>query len=222
LPKPQLPIFLPAKSAGDVMPLVGERHLERAGALVDLGDVHDVRPGLPARERLRHPREREVDLAVGELCLRDDLDAALDDLDVEAHALVEALVDRRVVAGELGLDEPLQLQLDRIGRLALGRLRHRSSAAVSSAIVSSAIVSSAIVSSAIVSSAIVSSAAVSSAACLGCRVSAGSSSSPPHAAATSDSAANAAAASCEPPLRLVVLCFMVLLLPRGLGPVCVM
>ena len=39
--------------------------------------------------------------------------AALDDLDVQALGLVVALVDGGVVAGELGLGHPLQLQLDR-------------------------------------------------------------------------------------------------------------
>jgi hypothetical protein len=45
--------------------------------------------------------------------LRHDVDAALEQLHVEALLLVEALVDGGDVAGELGLVEPLQLQLDR-------------------------------------------------------------------------------------------------------------
>ena len=98
---------------------IGEAHLQGSGALVDLGDVGDVGTGFAAGERLGHPREREVDVAVRELRLRHDLDAALDDADVEAHVVVEALVLGGVVAGELGLGEPLQLQADRLWRLAV-------------------------------------------------------------------------------------------------------
>ena len=79
----------------------GERHLERAGALEDLGDVGDVRACLARCERLGHPGDREVGLAVGQHRLRHDV-AALEDLDVEAGVLVEALARPRRVAGELG------------------------------------------------------------------------------------------------------------------------
>ena len=94
-------------------------------------------PASRLAKRLGHPREREVDVAVGELLLRHDVDAALDDLDVEAPVVVEALLLRREVAGELRLDEPLQLQLHRdpvvvhsppgpVAPLAAGRCRrHR-------------------------------------------------------------------------------------------------
>ena len=71
-------------------------------------------------ERLRHPRDGEVGVAVGEHLLRHDVDRALEDLDVEALLLVEALLDGRVVAGELRLRHPLQLQLDGLRRVALG------------------------------------------------------------------------------------------------------
>ena len=47
----------------------------------------------------------------GQHRLRDDVDAALEDLHVEAVLLVEALVLGGEVARELGLGEPLQLQL---------------------------------------------------------------------------------------------------------------
>ena len=89
----------------------------------------DVGTLLPAGERLGHPGDREVDVAVGELGLRHDLDAALDDGDVEAHVLVEALVEGGVVAGELRLGEPLQLQAHLVGGLAVGHVvdRHQSS-----------------------------------------------------------------------------------------------
>ena len=84
LPKPQLPMFLPAKSAGVGDAGVGERHLQRARALEDLGDVDDVGARLAVWQRLRHPGDGEVGLAVGEHLLRHDVDAALEDLDVEA------------------------------------------------------------------------------------------------------------------------------------------
>ena len=100
-------------------PGVLERHLQRARALEHLSDVHDVRSGLPARERLRHPREREVHRAIRQLLLGHDVDAALDDVDVQAPILVEALLLCGEVAGELCLDEPLQLQLHRVGRRAI-------------------------------------------------------------------------------------------------------
>ncbi len=101
LPKPQLPIVLPAKSAGRGDAGIGERHLQRARALEDLGDVGDVGARLTAGECLRHPCDREVGVAVGELRLRHDLDATFEDLEVDALLLVEALVEGGVVAGEL-------------------------------------------------------------------------------------------------------------------------
>ena len=67
-------------------------------------------PASRVRERLGHPGDREVHRAVGQLLLRDDVDAALDDLDVQALVGVETLVLRREVAGELRLGEPLQLE----------------------------------------------------------------------------------------------------------------
>ena len=64
-------------------------------------------------QHLGHPGDRVVDVAGGEDVLRHDVRAAAHDLDVEALVLVVAFVDRRVVAGELRLRDPLQLQLDR-------------------------------------------------------------------------------------------------------------
>ena len=75
LPKPQLPIVLPAKSAGDVMPLSAKLTCSVPGALEDLGDVHDVGTGFTRLQCLGHPRDREVGVAAGEFGLRDDLDA---------------------------------------------------------------------------------------------------------------------------------------------------
>ena len=119
LPKPQLPTFLPRRSAGAADRLVLEGHLQRAGPLEDLADVGDLRALLAGGERLRHPGDRVVGLALGEHGLRHDVDAALEDLDVEALVAEEALVDGGEVAGELGLGDPLQLQLH-LGRPAAG------------------------------------------------------------------------------------------------------
>ena len=55
--------------------------------------------------------------------LRHDVDAALEDLRRRGPVLVVALVERGEVAGELGLGEPLQLQLDRRQRAGGGRRR---------------------------------------------------------------------------------------------------
>ena len=85
LPKPQLPIVLALEVGRRRDALVGEGHLQRARALEDLGDVDDVRAGLAGGERLGHPGDGEVDVAVGELLLRHDVDAAFDELDVEAR-----------------------------------------------------------------------------------------------------------------------------------------
>ena len=119
LPKPQLPMFLPAKSAGSVIAGVGERHLQGARALEGLGDVHDVGARLPRGQCLRHPGDGEVDGAVGELLLGRDVRRVLDQLDLQAAVGEESLVVSGEVAGELRLRHPLQLQLDRVGALAL-------------------------------------------------------------------------------------------------------
>ena len=59
-----------------------------------------------------HPGDRVVDVTGRQHVLRHDVRPALDDLHVQALVLVVALVDRGVVAGELRLGHPLQLQLD--------------------------------------------------------------------------------------------------------------
>ena len=56
-----------------------ERHLQRARALEDLGDVDDVGALLAGLQRLGHPGDGEVGLAVGQHLLRHDVDAALED-----------------------------------------------------------------------------------------------------------------------------------------------
>src|SRR3546814_1789098 len=68
----------------------------------------------------------DVGAAAGQHLGRCDVRAARLDLDVQVLVVVEALVLGDVVAGELRLGDPFQLQRDRVGgnRLA-GRERHR-------------------------------------------------------------------------------------------------
>ena len=103
---------------GDV--LVLERDLERRRALEDLGDDDAVGARLARREHARHPADAELGLAAGDDGRRNDLDRAGQDRDVEAFVPVVALVEGREVAGELGLWEPLELELDRLQRRGTG------------------------------------------------------------------------------------------------------
>ena len=101
------------------MPLSFQETDSGAGALEDLGDVDEVGARLPRLEDLRDPRDRELG-AVGRRAdlLRDDGRPAVDELDLEVLVLVEALLVRGEVAGELRLRRPLELQADlrRLGR----------------------------------------------------------------------------------------------------------
>ena len=119
LPKPHEPMRLPSKSATRLDAVAGPRDLQGARLLEDLRDVGQLDAGgLEGAEHLRHPGDREVDVAGDEGILRHDVAAGGDDLDVvEALLLEVALVERDVVAGELRLRQPLQLQLDRGERL---------------------------------------------------------------------------------------------------------
>ena len=119
LPKPHEPMRLPSKSAGDVMP----------SPLYDTWSVPDLWytcamsvSSAPVASRVPSTFGThaigEVDVARDEGVLRHDVAAGGDDLDVvEALFLEVALLLRDVVAGELRLRQPLQLQLDRRDRL---------------------------------------------------------------------------------------------------------
>ena len=76
--------LLAGQARGRGQPRVLPRDLQRAGPLVDLADVGDLRALLARGQRLGHPRDGEVDRAGGQLGLRHDVDAALDDGHVEA------------------------------------------------------------------------------------------------------------------------------------------
>ena len=113
--------FLPAKSAGVVMPL----SLNDTCSVPERWKIWAMSAMLAPASRLASALGTQAMAKsaspLASCCLRHDVDAALEDLDVEALVLVEALVDGREVAGELGLHEPLQLQLHGLGRVALGR-----------------------------------------------------------------------------------------------------
>ena len=96
-----------------------ERDLGHARAGEDLGDVDDLLALVAGREQVVEPVDPELRLAAEHGLLRDDVRAAGPDRDVEAGVVVEALLLGRVVAGELGLRDPLQLQRHLVGRLAL-------------------------------------------------------------------------------------------------------
>ena len=87
-----------ALEVGDRLDAVARpRHLQGARLLEDLRDVGQLDAGgLERAEHLRHPGDREVDVAGDEGVLRHDVAARGDDLDVvEALLLEVALVERR-------------------------------------------------------------------------------------------------------------------------------
>ena len=91
---------------------VGEGHLQGGAALEHLGDVGDVDALFSWHQAPRHPRHREVGRAGVQHRGRHDLHASLEDLHVQPVVLVDAGGHGRVVARELRLGEPLQLQRD--------------------------------------------------------------------------------------------------------------
>ena len=93
---------------------VGPGDLERARPLEHLGDVDDVGAALPGDQGLRDPGDAELGATGGQDLLRDDLHRPLENLDIQALRLVEAVVEGDVIAGELRLSEPLQLKPYRI------------------------------------------------------------------------------------------------------------
>ena len=96
----------------------GQHH---AGAIEDLGDVDQLHAALARRQRRRHPLDDHVGPAARDHLRRGDVGAARQDRDVEVGLLVVALLEGDVVAGELRLGDPLQLQRQLVGRLGRGR-----------------------------------------------------------------------------------------------------
>src|SRR3954447_13301921 len=91
----------------------------------DLRDVDEVRTGVAGCEEARQPVDPELGLAAGHDLLGRDARPADLDVDVESELLVEALRLGRVVAGELGLRDPFQLERD-LRQLLRVRLPRRS------------------------------------------------------------------------------------------------
>ena len=85
---------------------VSEGHLERATALEHLSDVGDVQALLAGHEATRHPRDGEVGATGVENRCRHDVDAAVEDGDIEADVLVEPEVARRRSTRRTGTAEP--------------------------------------------------------------------------------------------------------------------
>ena len=95
----------------------GELH---AGFLERLRDVHQRHALLARRQRRGHPVEDDIGPAAADHLARIDVGSARLDIDVEPEILVEALVLGDVVAGELRLGHPFELQ----GELVLGLGAH--------------------------------------------------------------------------------------------------
>ena len=72
-------------------------------------------------QRRRHPLDDHVGPAARDHLRRGDVGAARQDRDVEVGVLVVALLKGDVVARELRLGDPLQLQRQLVGRLGRGR-----------------------------------------------------------------------------------------------------
>ena len=116
LPQHQTPTFLPCHLRDRVDPGVLPGQLGHPGAREDLRDRDDLAALLPRREQVRQPVEAELGPSARDDNLRGDVRAADLERDVEPGLLVVALLDGRVVAGELRLRHPLQLQRD-VGEL---------------------------------------------------------------------------------------------------------
>ena len=94
-------------------PGVGKGDLQSGAALEYLADVGYIHALFAWHQASRHPRDGEVCATRVQDGDRHDLNCALQDFNIQAEVFIEALVDSSVVAGELRLGEPLQLQSDR-------------------------------------------------------------------------------------------------------------
>ena len=115
LPKNQTPMVLPLRSAGFLMPVVRPAGELEPGALERLGDVDERHALLARRQRRGHPVDDDVGAAAGDHLRRRDVGPAGIDGDVEAGVLVVALGGGDVIAGELRLGDPFELERDLVG-----------------------------------------------------------------------------------------------------------
>jgi hypothetical protein len=130
-------VLVPAEPDTDLLALqlldvrdaaVGPRDLRHPGAGEDLGDVDDLTALVACREQVVEPVDAEVRLAAEHGLLGDDVRPAHLDVDVEVLVVVVALLESGVVAGELRLRHPLELERD-LGRLLGGTRRGASASA---------------------------------------------------------------------------------------------
>ena len=117
LPENQTPSVRPLRSAGRLDAGVGAAGELEARVLERLGDVDHRRALLARGERRRHPVDDDVGAAAGQHLLGRDVRAARLDRHVEPFVLVEALVLGDVIAGELRLGDPFELQRHLVGRM---------------------------------------------------------------------------------------------------------
>ena len=127
LPPSQFATFLPFIFAIVVMPELFHVSCvipERAKTCAMLTSVRAL---VTRREQARQPVDAELRLTRRDDGLRDDVRAAVLQRHVEALGLVEALERGRVVAGELRLRHPLELERDlrQLRRVRRGRCRAR-------------------------------------------------------------------------------------------------
>ncbi len=90
----------------------GQHH---ARALVGLGDVDHRRALLARGERRGHPVDHHVGAAAHQHLHRRHVRPARLDRDVQVFLIVEALVERHVVAGKLRLRHPFELERHVVG-----------------------------------------------------------------------------------------------------------
>ena len=110
---------LPGQVGRAVDARIGPRDLKRARTLEYLRHVDDVHATLTRHQRLGHPGHGEVHRSGGQLLLRSDVHTALVDGHIQAVTLVDPIIQGGVVAGELGLGDPLQLQRHLVHRVAV-------------------------------------------------------------------------------------------------------
>ena len=85
--------------------------------LIHLGDVDDVQPLLPRGEGGGHPVHHHIRAAAGQHLVRVHIRPAGLDGDVQPVGFVKALGRGDVIAGELRLRDPFELQGDGVIRL---------------------------------------------------------------------------------------------------------
>ena len=125
LPPSHTPTFLPSQVGDLVETGVLPGHLGHAAAREDLRDVDDVAALVARCQQVVEPVDPELGLAAEHDLLGDDVRAAHLDRHVEALVLVVPLFLGGVVAGELRLGHPLELQRDLVRLAACARSRFR-------------------------------------------------------------------------------------------------